>query len=147
MAFDPDYPPGGAPMDPAVMRTQLNALRQLIDAVLTDAVIDSVATNSPGMAATASLSLVDGVLHLSLGIPAGETGAAGPTGSSGSDGATGAQGQPGEVSNVDLASAIAGTARNPTGLATLATPYADPASEELRQFCNTLLNLLFRPPT
>lgn len=33
MAFDPNYPQGGTPMDPAAMRAQLNALNDKIDAV------------------------------------------------------------------------------------------------------------------
>lgn len=38
-------------------------------------------------------------------------------------------------------------ARNPVGVATLDTPYADPASEELRVAYNLLFTTLFRPPT
>ncbi len=58
----------------------------------------------------------------------------------------GPQGNPGVVTNMTLASAIAGTARNPTGIPTLDTPFADPDAEALRQFCNTLLTALFRAP-
>ncbi len=46
------------------------------------------------------------------------------------------------MTNAALAEAIAGTARNPIGLATLDTPYSDSEKEELRQFCNTLLGLV-----
>lgn len=71
----------------------------------------------------------------------------GPPGPSGSDGAPGIQGPPGEVTNAALAGAIAGTARNPTGLATLDTPFADPDAEALRVAHNALLGVLLRPPT
>ncbi|MEQ1858387.1 MAG: hypothetical protein ABMA13_00465, partial [Chthoniobacteraceae bacterium] len=78
--------------------------------------------------------------------PQGEKGDPGEPGPAGSDGAPGIQGPQGEVSRADLDDAIAGTARNPTGLATLDAPYADPASEELRVAHNALLTLLFRAP-
>lgn len=140
MSYDPTFPTANTPATAAAMRTQLNGLRALIEAVLTSAVIDEVETLPPGSPATASLSIVGGVLHLSLGIPAGEPGSPGETGATGNDG------NPGEVTNAALNDAIAGTARNPVGLTTLDTPYADPASEELRAAHNALFNALFRPP-
>lgn len=81
-----------------------------------------------------------------LTIPQGPPGPEGPQGSAGSDGAPGTQGPPGEVTNATLAGAIAGTARNPIGLTTLDTPFADPDAEALRVAYNTLLTTIFRPP-
>ncbi len=51
------------------------------------------------------------------------------------------------MTNATLASAIGGTARNPTGEVTLNTPFADPDTETLRQAFNAMLAALFRPPT
>ncbi len=66
--------------------------------------------------------------------------------SAGGDSPAGPQGSPGEVSNADLAGAVAGTARNPIGVAKLDTPYVDPNAEELRLAHNAMLAALFRAP-
>lgn len=120
------------------MRAQLNALKGLIDAVLSGAVIDEVTLLPHGSPPTATVSLAGGVLHLSFGIPEGASGA---------QGEQGAQGGPGEVTNAALAEAIANTARNPVGLPALDGPYADPNAESLRQYCVLLTAALFRSPT
>lgn len=150
MSFDPTLPAPNSLISSAELRAQFNGLKDLHDAlaagVITDVQIDNVITLGPGEAATATGSVTGHTLHLSFGIPSGANGADGPMGSSGSDGAPGVQGPPGEVTNATLAGAIAGTARNPVGLAALDTPFADPDAESLRVFCNTLLGLLFRPP-
>lgn len=138
MPFDPAIPGDRAPNSSAQMRAQLNSLKALIDAVLASAVVDEVTTLPPGSPATVTVSLVDAVLHLSFGIPQG---------SNGSDGPPGPQGGPGEVTNATLADAVSSTARNPTGLTPMTTPFADPASEELRGNFNALLGALLRLPT
>lgn len=140
MPFDPNEPALNSPNSSAVMREQLNSLKALVDAVLTSAVIDEVVTLDPGSPATASASLVDGVLHLSFGIPTGPQGDQGPEGTAGSNGG------PGEVTFASLNEALAGTARNPVGLTTLDTAFADPDAESLRQAYNLLLGTLFRAP-
>lgn len=86
----------------------------------------------------------NGLKDLIDNIPAGPPG---PPGNDGAQGPAGNDGNPGEVTNAALNDAIAGTARNPTGLSTLDTPYADPASEELRVAYNTLLTAVLRLPT
>jgi len=64
------------------MRSQLNGLKALIDAVptITSAQVDAVTTLPPSGAATVGVSF-DGVLvHFSSGILRGETGQSGQTG-------------------------------------------------------------------
>lgn len=147
MSFDPNFPTANTLADANVMRAQLQALKALIDAVFTNVVIDEVITLPAGSPATVTASLVAGVLHLRFGIPEGPQGQPGPAGSNGNDGAQGPQGGPGEVTNAALVEAIAGTARNPVGLPSLGTPFADPDAESLRQFCLALAGALFRVPT
>lgn len=121
------------------MRGQLNGLKALIDAgAISGVVVDEVLTLPPGTPATVAASMTGTVLHLSFALPAGNDGPAGPQGN---------DGNPGEVTFMALDEAIANTARNPVGLATLDTPYGDPASEELRVAHNLLLTTLFRAPT
>jgi len=72
--------------------------------------------------------------------PAGSPGPAGDPGSPGSPGPEGPQGPPGEVTSQQLTDAIAGTARNPTYIGTLDTPYDDPEKEAMRQKINELIN-------
>ena len=84
---------------------------------------------------------LNGLKELIDNIPAGPQGEQGPPGDQGP------AGNPGEVTNAALNDAIAGTARNPTDLSTLDTPFADPDSESLRLAYNALLNKLFRAPT
>ncbi|HCN75837.1 MAG TPA: hypothetical protein DIT13_01420 [Verrucomicrobiales bacterium] len=72
MPFDPALPATGSALDSAVMRGQLTGLKDLIDAVpaVTGAVVDSVTPLPPGDSPTASVALIDGVLHFSFGLPA-----------------------------------------------------------------------------
>jgi hypothetical protein len=72
------------------------------------AVVDSVATVPPADPASASLSLTGATLHFSFSIPRDLDGA------------------PGEVTNATLAAEIAGTARNPSGVAPLNMSVSDP---------------------
>ena len=107
--FDPNLPQAGTEVDAVQMRSQLNGLKSLIDAVptITGAVVDAVSTLPPGNPATVNASISAGVLHLSFGIPAGDAGAQGP------------QGDPGPVNFGDLASAIQTTSTNSNQVSTL----------------------------
>ena len=107
--FDPTYPPANAEIESAPLRSQFNGLKSLIDAVptITGAVVDSVNTLPAGSPAQVSASISGGVLHLSFGIPTGDTGAPGP------------QGDPGPVNFGDLASAIQTTSTNSNQVSTL----------------------------
>lgn len=80
MPFDPNIPAANSPNSSAQMRSQLNGLKDLIDALpsITAAVVDGVSTVNPGDAATVSLSVVGQTLHFSFGIPRGQDGPAGP---------------------------------------------------------------------
>ncbi len=64
-------------------------------------------------------------------------------GSDGAPGAPGLQGSPGEVTNAALnaalGAAIAGMSANTNGIATLATPFADPDMEAIRLKLNELI--------
>ena len=107
--FDPNLPQAGTEVDAVQMRSQLNGLKSLIDAVptITGAVVDAVNTLPAGSPAQVSASVSGGVLHLSFGLPAGDAGAQGP------------QGEPGPVNFGDLASAIQTTSTNSNGVGTL----------------------------
>ncbi len=76
----PNLPQAGTEIDAVQMRSQLNSLKALIDAVpgITSVVIDGVNTLPPGDAATVSASVSGTVLHLSFGIPSGLDGPQGP---------------------------------------------------------------------
>ena len=151
MPFDPNYPPANAEILSAPLRDQFTSLKDLIDAVPTlnaaqvdgvtplppgsmpaasvsvsgntlhftfdlpqgidSAVVDSVSSVQPADPASASLSLIGTTLHFSFSIPRGIDGANGP---------------PGEVTNATLAAEIAGTARNPSGVAPLNMTVSDP---------------------
>lgn len=79
------------------MRSQLNGLKSLIDAVpgLTDVVIDGVVTVAAGDPATVSATMTGTVLHLSFGIPQGFQGIQGDQGAPGNPGSDGPQGPQG----------------------------------------------------
>lgn len=79
MPFDPNEPAVNSPSGSAAMRAQFNGLKTLIDAVpgITSAVVDSVTTLDPGQPATVTLSMIGTVLHMSLALPQGQTGAPG----------------------------------------------------------------------
>jgi hypothetical protein len=96
MPFDPSQPAENSPLSSAVMRSQLNGLNTLIDAVTTisSAVVDAVNTLPAGDPAEVSVSVVGDVLHLTFGIPMGQSG------------------PPGEVSLADMNAAIATTSSN-----------------------------------
>jgi hypothetical protein len=104
--FDPAQPATNSALSSAVMRSQLASLKALIDAIvsITAAQVDGVTTLNPGLPATVEVSVTGNTLHLTFGIPRGDTGAQGPTG---------------EVSQSQLDTAIAGTAVNPGGVSPL----------------------------
>lgn len=99
MPFDPAKPAANTPNSSAEMRSQLNGLKDLIDAVsgVTSAQVDGVTTVNPTDPATVGVSVIGSTLHLTFAIPRGQdgqTGAPGGQGSPGNDGATGPQGPP-----------------------------------------------------
>jgi hypothetical protein len=82
------------------MRSQLNGLKALIDAVptITGAVLDGVTTGNPGDPASVNLSLIGTELHFSFTIPRGNDGGTG---------ADGAQGPPFATAVVDSVTTLA----------------------------------------
>ena len=96
MPFDPNLPANNSPGSSAQMRAQLTSLKDLIDAVptVTSAQVDAVNTLPAGDPATVAASVSGGVLHLSFGIPEGQSG------------------PPGEVTQATLDAAISTTSNN-----------------------------------
>jgi len=81
------------------MRSQLNGLKDLIDAVqsVTSAQVDATTTLNPGDAASVQTSFDGASVRLNFGIPRGADGTNGSNGghgSNGNDGGPGAQGPP-----------------------------------------------------
>jgi hypothetical protein len=99
MPFDPTLPVEHAELDAAVVRGQLNALKSLIDLMpgVTSVVVDAVNPLGPGETPTVSMSIADGVLHITFGLPRGNDGAAGSPGPEGPPGPPGATGETGPV--------------------------------------------------
>ncbi len=191
--FDPNLPAPNANATSAVLRSQFQGLKALIDAIstITAAQVDGVNTLPPGSPAAVNLSVNGNTLHFSFDIPQGNEGAQGSTGPQGNDGPPGqpfasavvdsvntvppgspanvsvnfdgtnvrftfdipqgfdgAAGQPGEVSLVDLNNGLLNTlnqtSNNTNGVSTLDNGFSDPASEELRNKLNELINALRR---
>ena len=96
MPFDPTLPAEGSELQSAVMRSQLNALKALIDALasFTHAEVDAVDTLDPGTPASVSITIDGATLRFSFGIPQGEKGDQGPQGDTGPDGPPGTPGGP-----------------------------------------------------
>jgi hypothetical protein len=94
--FDPNLPQAGTEIDAVQMRSQLNGLKSIIDAVptITSAQVDTVNTLPAGDPAEVSASVMADVLHLTFGIPQGQSGL------------------PGEVTLADMNAAIATTSSN-----------------------------------
>ena len=107
MPYDPNLPLANTEIDAVQMRSQLQGLKALIDAVLTitAAQVDGVTTLPAGNPASVSLSVIGNTLHFAFGIPQGE---AGPTG---------------EVTTADMTTAITnaitGTSNNTNAVGTL----------------------------
>ncbi len=80
--FDPNLPQEGTPLDAVQMRSQLNGLKAIIDAILTltAAQVDGVNTLPPGTPANASVNVVGNTLHFTFQIPQGQEGLVGPAG-------------------------------------------------------------------
>ena len=78
--FDPTLPQENTLADAAQMRSQLNGLKALIDAILTvtAAQVDSTNTLPQGSPANASVSVIGNSLHFTFEIPQGQDGAQGP---------------------------------------------------------------------
>jgi hypothetical protein len=92
MAFNPSLPVNGSTIYAAELRGQFNGLNDKIDGIpgITSAVVDSVTTVGPGEPASATLSIVGTVLHLSVALPEGQPGQQGLEGTPGGAGADGA---------------------------------------------------------
>ena len=103
MPFDPSLPAPNTPLHSAVIRGQFQSLKSLIDAVsgVTSAVVDGVTTLPAGDPAAVSASVIGDVLHLSFGIPQGQSGL------------------PGEVTLADMNAAIATTSSNSNAVVNL----------------------------
>lgn len=105
MPFDPNLPQESTTADAGQMRSQLNGLKDLIDAIpgVNSAVVDSVTTLPPGSAAAVAVSLVGTVLHLSFSLPQGPPGDAGQPGATGP---IGPQGPPFSQAIVDAVNTL-----------------------------------------
>jgi hypothetical protein len=88
MPFDPTLPVEHADLDAAVVRGQFNALKSLIDAMpgVTSVVVDAVNPLGPDETPTVAMSIAEGVLHITFGLPRGNDGAAGSPGPEGPPG-------------------------------------------------------------
>ena len=136
--FDPNLPQAGTEIDAVEMRSQLNGLNDLIEAVpvLDSASVLTTTTLPPGSAATAEVNVNGDTLEFSFGIPEG------------------APGLPGEVTTAQMDGAIAlaitATARNPTSVSPMSMSFSDPPTQgELMQVqdkYNELLAALYRAP-
>src|ERR1051325_3734363 len=82
MAYDPNLPANGSPNSSAQMRSQLQGLKALIDAILTviAAQVDGVNTVNPGDPANASVTVIGDTLHFTFDVPRGNDGGPGPQG-------------------------------------------------------------------
>ena len=80
--FDPTLPQEGTPLDAVQMRSQLNGLKALIDAILTvtAAQVDGVNTLPPNSPANASVTVSGNTLHFTFEIPQGLEGPMGQPG-------------------------------------------------------------------
>jgi hypothetical protein len=118
--FDPTYPATNALIESAPLRAQFNGLKDLIDALqsITGAVVDGVNTLPAGDPAAVDLSVVDGTLHFTFGIPAG------------ADGSSGADGPPFAAAVVDAVNTL---------------PSGDPATVEAN-FDGSTVHLTFGIP-
>jgi hypothetical protein len=95
--FDPNLPQENTPADAVQMRSQLNGLKAIIDAILTltAAQVDGVNTVEPGNPANATVSVTGNTLHFTFDIPRGNDGIQGQPGTNGNDGGQGPPGNDG----------------------------------------------------
>lgn len=144
MLFDPTYPHEYDALDAAPMRAQLNALHDEITSIpqgppgpegpqglpgeqgppFASALVDSVITLPPGENATVTVTFDWTNVHFTFAIPRG------------------ADGAPGEVTIAQLDSAIAATARNPTGVSPLTQSISDPPTQAEVQAIQDAYNAL-----
>ena len=140
MPFDPNLPQENMPADAVQMRSQLNGLKTLIDAIqtITAAQVDGVNTLPAGDPASVSLSVSGGTLHFSFNIPQGDTGPQGNPGPQGSDGPPGPPGAQGPQGDPGGPPGPPGPQGNdgPSG------PQGPPGEVSLAQLDNGLLNTL-----
>jgi len=95
MPYDPQFPVHNAELISADFRGQFHGIVDLIAAgSITGAQIDAVNTVDPGQPASVSVQVTANVLHLTLNLPRGATGAAGTDGAPGGPGPAGLQGPP-----------------------------------------------------
>ncbi|MBI3880155.1 MAG: collagen-like protein [Verrucomicrobia bacterium] len=178
MSFDPNYPPAGVLIKSVEMRAQFNAVHDEITVIpkgdkgdkgdpgdpgvqgppMANVAVDAVNTLDPDQPATVDANFDGTNVHLTIGIPRGQTGANGAAGVDGNDGATGTQGEkgdkgdPGDVTATQLSdglaatlvSAAANSSANTNAVPTLDTPFAnDPPTladmELMRAAYNTLV--------
>ena len=80
--FDPTLPQEGTPLDAVQMRSQLNGLKALIDAIasISAAQVDSTNTLPPSSPTNANVSVVGNTLHFTFAIPQGQEGPMGQQG-------------------------------------------------------------------
>jgi len=88
MPYDPNFPTANTLADAVQMRAQLNGLNDKINAIpgITGAVVDSVTNVGPGQPASATVSVIGTILHLSLSLPEGQPGLQGLQGVAGLQG-------------------------------------------------------------
>lgn len=100
--YDPNLPVENTEIDAVQMRSQLQGLKALIDAInaIIAAIVDGVTTVNPGDPAQASVSVVGNTLHFTFTIPQGFPGADGGLGP------TGPQGPPFATAIVDGVSTL-----------------------------------------
>jgi hypothetical protein len=141
MPFDPTLPANGSPIAAAELRTQMNALHDAINTILSaggvnGAVVDMVYSDPPGSSGSATVSMDGGgVLHFTFSIP---------------------QGLPGEVTQGQLSNDLANMANYciqqslnqssniSNSVGTLNTPFSNGEAEILRQKLNELILALRR---
>jgi hypothetical protein len=158
MPFDPTLPQPNTEADANQIRTQLNGLKALIDAVVTlnNAQVDATNTLPPGDPANVTLTVNGNTLHFTFDIPTGDQGPqgeqgpqgdTGPEGPQGADGTPGGPpgpegppGPPGEVTLQQLTDEIATTAQNPTAISPLNLPISDPPTQSEVEAIVTQLN-------
>jgi hypothetical protein len=108
MPYNPTLPANGSPNSSAEMRSQLQGLKALIDAInaIVAAQIDGVTTVNPGDPAMVSVSVVGDTLHFTFAIPRGNDGAQGTQGDPGGPGPAGPQGPPFAQAIVDAVNTL-----------------------------------------
>ena len=103
MPYDPNIPPAGTEIDADQMRSQLNGLKALIDAVssITTATVDGVISVGPNDPAAVTVSVTGNTLHFRFEIPQGQEGQTGPVGQEGPPGPPFAQAVVDAVNTLD----------------------------------------------